>query len=451
MKFNEKINEKIFKAYDIRGTFPDQLNSESAYLIGRAFVSFLKCKQVVVGRDMRLSSDELFNSLSKGITDQGAKVIDIGLSSTPMMYFAVKHLNADSGINITASHNPKEFNGFKLVREKAIPISGDTGIQEIKKIVLENNFSSQKLKGSIIQKNVIKDYIKEMLSFTSLPKKKFKIVSDSANGMAGHTIKSFLEKLNVDFTLLNEELDGSFPNHEADPLKEENLKDLQKKVLELKADFGIAFDGDADRIVFVDEKGKTVSSDLITALISQILLEENSGSTIIYDLRSSKIVKEKIIENGGTPHMFRVGHSFIKNEMRKENAIFAGELSGHLYFGFDYFFELPHLALILLMKFLEKKNISLSEAINPLRKYFHSGEINFNVSNKEKTLKLIEEKYSKGKAIHLDGLSVEFNDWWFNLRPSNTEQLLRLNLEADSKQLMEEKKKEISRVLEKLK
>ncbi len=437
--------QEIFKAYDIRGVYPEEFNEETAYKIGRAFVTFLKCRTVVVGQDMRTSSPNLFQALTKGITDQGADVIDIGLCSTPSFYFAAKE--AKAAIMVTASHNPGKYNGLKLCRENAIPISGDTGIQDIKKLVEKNKFEESK-KRKITKKEVLDDYIKSNLRFLNKNIKKLKIVIDAGNGMGGYTFSRIINHIPCEFVTLYMEPDGSFPNHEANPMKDENLTDLQKTVKKSKADFGIALDGDADRCRFVDEKGDAVSSDLTTALIAKALLEKEPGSLVLYDLRSSKAVKEYIEENKGKAGMCRVGHAFIKKQMRDKKAIFAGELSGHYYYKACNFVENTELTMILMINLLSKENKKLSELIKPLKRYFSTGEINFEVKDKDKKIKEAEKHFKNADNIfHLDGLSVEYKDWWFNLRKSNTEPLLRLNLEANTKALMEEKLKKVKRLI----
>jgi len=433
----------IFKAYDIRGIYPSELDEETAYKIGRAFVSFLDCKTVVIGRDMRLSSPSLFEALAKGITEQGADVIDIGLSITPMLYFAVKEFKYDAGIIITASHNPKEYNGLKLVTKAAFPVYGDD-IQKIKKLL--NKFKESKKKCRIIKKDVLHDYINS--NFKSVDVKKLKsmrIVVDAGNGMGGLVFPKFFDKIDVGVVPMFWELDGEFPNHVPDPLKPENLEDIRKKIKDEKADLGIAVDGDCDRIIFIDEKADIIPADLITALVSEELLKKNPGSAILYDLRSSMIVEELIEKNKGKAVMCRVGHSFIKKQMRDEKAIFAGELSGHYYFKDIGYFEGPLLVVLYVLKILTEKNKKISELIVPLKKYHATGEINFEVKNKQKKMNELVEKYKKNakEVSYLDGIKLEFADWWFNVRPSNTEPLLRLNLEAKTKELMEKKKKEL--------
>jgi phosphomannomutase len=431
----------IFKAYDVRGIYPSELNEELAYNIGRAFVTFLKTSEVVVGRDGRLSSLSLFNALAKGITGQGANVIDIGLCSTPMFYFAAT--KSKSAIMVTASHNPKEYNGFKFCRETAIPISGDTGIAEIEALVKINKFKEEKNKGKIVKKDIIEDYVNYNIKFVKT-NKKLKVVVDAANGMGSYTLPKIFKKLSFEFIPLYCEMDFNFPNHEANPLKYETLKDLQNKVIEEKADLGVALDGDGDRCMFVDEKGEIMPADIVTALIAKQLLKTRPGSTILYDLRSSKIVGETISENNGKAIMCRVGHAFIKKQMRDENALFAGELSGHFYYKDSFYTESTFITTAILLNLIAEENKPVSEIVRPLRKYIHSGEINSDVADKESKLAQIEKKFKDAvKIMHLDGISVYYKDWWFNVRPSNTEPLLRLNLEADTKKLMEQKKQEL--------
>jgi len=426
----------VFKAYDIRGLFPEEINEELAYKFGRAFVTFLNCKEVVVGYDMRSSSEVLCSALIKGIIDQGAKVYNIGLASTPMLYFAAK--DKEAAIMITASHNPGEFNGFKLCRNNAMPISGETGIKEIEKLI-ENPFVEVE-KGEEIKLNIIDKFIEHNMNFFN--ENNLKIVFDFGNAIGAYSHKLIWDKLNFTKIYMYDELDGNFPNHIPDPLNLDNVKDLQKKVVEENADFGVAIDGDADRCVFIDEKGQYISSDLITALIAKEILSNNPGEKILYDLRSSKSVKEVIRENKGFPVKSRVGHSFIKSQMREENSIFAGELSGHFYYRDSFFTESSIITVMKIMNLV--KDNSLSRLIQPIKRYFSSGEINSDVEDKETKMKEIESKFSSAKNIlWLDGLTVEFEDWWFNLRPSNTENKLRLNLEANSQILMEQKRDEV--------
>ncbi|PIU63729.1 phosphomannomutase/phosphoglucomutase, partial [archaeon CG07_land_8_20_14_0_80_38_8] len=321
----------IFKAYDIRGKYPDEVDERIADKIGKAFAALFKPRVIVVGSDMRLSSDSLSESLINGLKNQGVKVVNVGLVSTPMFYYAVNKLSADAGVMVTASHNPKEYNGFKLVKKGAEPVNYDNGIMQVEKLVQENNFKGAKKAGTVTDADLLDDYVKYVESFADNVKG-LKIVVDCGNGMAGKTIKKLLSNLGVDSVFLFDELDGSFPNHDANPFDERNTKFLQKKVLELKSDAGFAFDGDADRLLLVDEKGERVGGDTTTAVIARKILANHKGEKILFDLRSSKCVPEIIKNDNGVPVISRVGHSFIKQRMRDENIIFAGELSGHYYF-----------------------------------------------------------------------------------------------------------------------
>jgi phosphomannomutase len=430
----------IFKAYDIRGIYGDTVNEEMALKIGRAFVTFLKCKKVVVGRDMRPHSGPLFEALTKGITMQGADVIDLGLCTSPMSYYANGTLGADAGIMITASHNPGEWNGFKLSREKAIPISGDTGIGDIEKIVNDESFDKEaETHGTVSKHGVIDEYCEHVRKQADL-KRPIVIVADMANSMGILEAEAFEGIMEVD-PLFNH-LDGTFPNHEANPLNHATLTTLQERVKNGSCDFGIAFDGDADRCGFVDENGVIIPMDLITALISEDLLSRDKG-VMLYDLRSSWAVKEVISENGGTPMMSRVGHAFIKEQMRDNNAIFAGELSGHYYFRDNFFTESSSMAAICVANIVSKSDKPLSELIKPIKRYYASGEINSKVEDTDVVLDNLRKKYNDGNMLELDGVSVEYDDWWFNVRASNTEPYIRLNLEAKTPEMMEEKRDEV--------
>ncbi|MFH1582266.1 MAG: phosphomannomutase/phosphoglucomutase [bacterium] len=445
-----QTNPVIFKAYDIRGVFPQDFNEESAYLIGRAFVDFLKKNnpKIVVGKDNRSSSPRIFKSLVKGIVEGGGTVFDVEMVTTPLFYFSVVSLKADGGINITASHNPPQYNGFKITREKAIPVSEDTGLQEIKKIALSGEFK-KKGKGKIVKKNTIEAYVKFNCKPFKLKKQKsLKIIIDTANAVSGILIPRFFEKTKHKITHLYAKLDGSFPNHNPDPLIKENLKMIRRKVKEKKANLGIAFDGDGDRMFFIDEKGEVVSGDLITALMTDLILKKNPGQKVIYDIRSSNVIKEIAKENKGKALGGRIGHSLIKESMRKNNVIFAGELSGHYYFKDHYFCEAPFAVLFNVLDELSKRNIALSELIKPYKRYYHSGEINFEVKNKKRVLKALEEKFkNKGKILKIDGLRMDFNDWWFLVRPSNTEPVIRLVLEAKNKKTLDQKTHLLSNIL----
>lgn len=435
----------IFKAYDIRGIYGEKLTDALAEKIGRAFATFVKPKKVVVGYDMRPHSKPLFEALARGLTTQGADVICIGMCSTPMSNFANGTLKADASIMITASHNTQEWNGFKMAIADAVPISGDTGIADIERIVESGSFDAPAEKpGSVTEHSVIEEYRAKVREFADL-EKPIRIVADMANAM-GIMESSALEGI-IEFDPLFNTYDGSFPNHEANPLKAETMEALQKKVRAGSYDFGISFDGDADRAGFVDENGTVVPMDIIGALMAGELLAHEKAP-VLYDLRSSWAVKEYIEENGGTPVMSRVGHAFIKKQMRDHNAIFAGELSGHYYFRDNFFTESTGMAVIAVANIVSKSGKTLSELVKPIQRYFASGEINSEVEDTGKTLELIKDRYGKdGKIIELDGVTVEFEDWWFNVRPSNTEPLIRLNLEARTREMMETKRDEVLSVI----
>lgn len=433
----------IFKAYDIRGIYGDTLTDDIAYQIGRAFVSFLGCKRVVVGRDMRSHSDAVYAALSRGITDQGADVVDVGLSSTPMCYFANGKLGADASIMITASHNPGEWNGFKLCRAEAVPISGASGIQDIEALAIANKFETPNATGSISTHDIGAEYTAHIAQHARINGKP-KIAIDYANAMGiveHRALAGLFDEVN-----LFEVLDGEFPNHEANPLNLETLSDLQKAVVEHKCDFGIAYDGDADRVGFVDEQGQIVPMDFITALIAKTMLENKTGN-VLYDLRSSNAVAETISEGGGTPIKSRVGHAFIKQQMREYNAIFAGELSGHYYFEENYCAESAALAVIFIANLVSTSKKKLSDLIAPIHRYSASGEINSKVADTAAVFERIRAQYKNANFEELDGLSVTLDDWWFNVRSSNTEPLVRLNLEAADEPTMQTKTEEVLAII----
>jgi len=438
------IMSGIFKAYDIRGIVGKDLTEDIAFKIGRAFATCLGCRKVVVGRDMRAHSDMLFNALVRGLTMQGADVIALGLCSTPMSYFANGRLGADAGIMITASHNPAEWNGFKLCRAQAVPISGLTGIADIEKIVRSEKFNPPaQTAGKTSEYNALPDYTVHVQKHAHL-QKRIKIAADFANAMGSVEAQTLAGIMDID--PLYADLDGSLPNHEANPLKTETLDALRQKVRSGKYDFGAAFDGDADRVGFVDEKGDIVPMDIITALIARSVLKDEKG-TILYDLRSSWTVKEVIEENGGTPQMCRVGHAFIKQQMRAAKATFAGELSGHYYFRDNYYTESSAMAVLFVAGLLSQTEKPLSALVAPLKRYFKSPEINSEVKDAAVVFDRLRKTYAGGKMFDLDGLSVEFNDWWFNVRASNTEPLVRLNLEAKSQELLNQKQEDLLKLI----
>jgi phosphomannomutase len=436
----------IFKAYDIRGIYGETLTDELAEKIGRAYATFLKPGKVVVGMDMRPHSKPLFEALARGLTRQGCDVIGLGLCSTPMSYFANGSLGADGSIMITASHNPGEWNGFKPCRAQAVPISGATGILDIEKIVETGAFDPPAAKpGTVSTYDVVPAYVAFVQSKVK-PPARLKVAIDFANSMG--ILEALCLKGLLEVDPLFDTLDGTFPNHEANPLKTETLEALQAKIRGGSYAFGVAFDGDADRAGFVDEKGDVVPMDIITALVAQSVLQKQKG-VIFYDLRSSWAVKEVIEESGGTARMSRVGHAFIKQQMRDAGALFAGELSGHYYFKDNYFTESSAMAVLSVADIVARAGKPLSELIRPIQRYFASGEINSEVHDPQKVLKAIRAGYADGTLIELDGVSVEYADWWFNVRCSNTEPLVRLNLEARTKARMEQKRDELLRLIRK--
>ena len=430
----------IFKAYDIRGIMGKDLTEEITVRIARAFACFLKCRKVVVGRDMRPHSKPLFEALARGLTMQGADVISLGLCSSPMCYYANGLLGADASVMITASHNPAEWNGFKLCRAQAVPLSGQTGIGDIEKMAMQSQFKPAAQKpGSISQYDILPEYTAHVRKFAKLSRP-IQIAADFANAMGSLEAKTLDGLIKID--PLFADLDGSFPNHEANPLKIETLAALQQKVRSGRYDFGVAFDGDADRVGFVDENGDVIPMDMITALIAQSVLKKEKGN-ILYDLRSSWSVKEVIHESGGSPRMCRVGHAFIKQQMREVKAIFAGELSGHYYFRDNYYTESAAMAVLSVANLLSQGNRPLSRLVAPMIRYSKSQEINSEVSDVAAVFNRLRKAYHDGKTFDLDGLSVEYPDWWFNVRSSNTEPLVRLNLEAKSREMLDKRLQEV--------
>lgn len=440
-----KINSEIFKAYDIRGVYPGEINEDTVYNIGRAIVFYLKSQKIVIGRDIRSSSDSLRESLIAGLTDGGADVIDIGVATTPMIYYASGRMDVDAGVIITASHNPAEYNGMKLCLQGAVPIGEGSGMEEIKELAIKGEFEESTKKGKVKEQPEFKKEYKEYVtSFFRKGLGQKKIVIDFANAM-GIEEKDILEIFSDDLKLeyLYDDFDGNFPNHEANPLKIETLQNLQKKVLETGADLGLAYDGDADRVGFVDEKGEVVPMDYVTALISKEILKKHPGGLVLIDLRSSNAVKEVIQEAGGKVKHCRVGHSLIKSQMRSDGAIFAGELSGHYFFEENFKAEMTVLAVIMILNLLNETGKTMSELTEELKRYHHSGEINSEVKSAEEVFRKLKEEYSDGELNELDGVRIDFSDWWFNVRASNTEPKIRLNLEAKTEALMKQKTEEV--------
>jgi phosphomannomutase len=447
------IDANIFKAYDVRGLYPSEVNEEVARLIGRAFVSYLAATRIAVGRDMRLSSPSVAAAFIEGAREQGADVVDYGMIATDMMYFAVARDGHDGGVQITASHNPKQYNGIKMVRREAFPLSGDAGIGEIRDMVTKNAFPAAAAKrGSITQQDVLDDYVDHVLSFIDEKAiKPFNVVLDAGSGMAGLVGPKLFARIPTrKLTTLCFEVDGRFPNHESNPLIEENRRDIVERVIAEKADIGIAWDGDADRCFFIDGTGEFIAGDFVTALLAESFLMKHPGETIIYDVRASYAVKDITSKYGGTALMNKVGHSFIKRRMRDERAIFGGEVTGHYYFRDNFFADNGFIPALLILELMSVKGQTLNQLLAPLReKYFISGEINTKVSD----ISIVPQKlrelaahdvYAKsGTTYTLDGFSAEFPDWHFNVRGSNTEPMLRLNLEATTQKLMEEKRDEV--------
>jgi phosphomannomutase len=449
-------NPKIFKAYDIRGLSGSEIFPELAELVGRAVVAYAKASVVVVGRDMRHDSPELAEAVIKGATAAGADVVDIGLTSTPMFYYAVGaqfggEKGAGAGIMVTASHNPKEYNGFKMVMSDLEPIGEGSGMEQVRDLVMAGNFADAP-EGNVMETDVREEYVAKHLEI--VPRRDVgqpRVIFDAGNGMAGYVAPEIIQAYGLEKKCRKMffELDGSFPNHEPNPLKVENLAAVAAMVKKENADLGVAYDGDADRVGFVDETGAPVRGDLATALLAGEVLRQHPGSTVLYDVRSSRAVPEAIAAAGGKPVMCRVGHAFIKKQMHEDGAWFDGELSTHYYFRDFFIAESSDLAMLYVLAAMRRTGKKLSGLVAPFKKYFHSEEINFSVSDKNALLKRLEEEYAPRAAetIRIDGLRFEFPSWWFNVRASNTEPLVRLNLEAQTKEEMDARVGEVSEII----
>lgn len=439
-----KIDPEIFKSYDIRGLVPDQLNTDVARLIGRAFRTELTGHRVAVGRDMRTHSDELAAALCKGLQDSGCAVIDFGRISTDALYFAVGHLGLDGGIMVTASHNPPEYNGFKMCRKNAEPLSGRDGINRIQEMISLGDLEEPIGGGSLEKQDILPAFTEHVLSFIDSSKiRDFKVVVDAGNGMAGVTVPPLFKRLPCKLIPMYFELDGTFPNHPANPIEPENIKDLQERVQKESADFGVAFDGDADRMFFVDENGTPIGGDIVTLLVAKSLLKKTPGATVLYNIICSRAVSEGIVSAGGRAVRTPVGHALIKPLMKKENAIFGGEHSGHFYFQNNWYADSGLIAMLVAMEVMSESSKPLSALIKSLDPYVRSGEINSKVTSIPKTLERIVAAFPDRMVDRMDGIAIQAEDWWFNVRPSNTEPLLRLNVEAKSAQLLEEKTAEL--------
>jgi phosphomannomutase len=437
--------KSIFKAYDVRGVYPGELNEDVARRVGAAFARFVESDRVVVGRDMRTSSPALANAFAEGVTAEGGSVVDVGAVSTDALYFASGKLDLP-GVMFTASHNPARYNGMKMCKAKAVPIGSDSGMDEIR--ATAETLDPPKGTPRVEEADILSDYAEHCRSFVDARTlSPLKVAIDAGNGMAGKTVPIVFEELPFEVSPLYFDLDGSFPNHPANPIEEANLADLQKLVLEQGCDVGIAFDGDADRMFLVDERAELVSGSLTTAMVAQALLKKYPGEKVIYNLICSWTVPEVIEENGGTPIRTRVGHSFIKRVMAETGAIFGGEHSGHYYFRDNFRADSGMIAAMLVLEAMSGSDAPLSETLEPFRRYSASGEINTEVTDQDGTIKRLAGNYSDGNQDWTDGLTVEYEDWWFNSRASNTEPLLRLNLEARTKELMEAKRDEVLRVI----
>jgi phosphomannomutase len=444
------LNPKVFKAYDVRGIYPEELDDEGAYAIGRAYVQQFEPRRIAVGRDMRLSSPQIAAAVMRGAADEGAEVLDLGLVGTEMVYFAVGELELDGGVMVTASHNPKEYTGMKIVRRGALPVGGESGLLDVRDRAVAVADVKGGGSGRVTAYYIWPEYVDRVLSFIDVSAvRPLKLVIDAANGMAGAMLPPVLDRLAVDAVRCYFDPDGSFPNHEPNPLLPENREFIVAKMLDAGADLGVAFDGDADRCFFVDDRGEFVPGDFATALLAQSVLAKEPGAKIIYDVRASWAVPETITAAGGVPLINRVGHAYIKHRMRKEHAAFGGEVSGHYYFREFSQADSGVVPFLMMLELISKDGRKLSEILAPFRsEYFITGELNTPVSDVALKLQELKERYApEGEVSHLDGISVTADGWHFNVRPSNTEPLLRLNLEARSQELMERKRDEVLGVI----
>jgi len=452
------MDPAIFKAYDIRGVYPDQIDEEGAWKIGYSSARFLRSMltgyerglanshSLCIGRDMRTHSEPLAAALIEGMNASGTNVIDIGMIDTPQMYFAINHLGTCGGVQVTASHNPAKYNGFKISGRQARPVGVDTGLKDIEHIAMALLHTKGKVDGTIKKCDLTAEYKNYVLNFLGPKIRELKIAVDASNGMAGKIVPAIFGDLPIKIIEINFKHTGKF-KHEPNPLVEKNLAQVKAAVKKQKCDFGICFDGDADRLIVVDEKGKTISCDLMTALMAPYFLKMNPSSTIVYDLRSSWVVVEEILKHGGTPRRERVGHAYMKKALRDSHAVFGGELSGHFYYRDNYWADSGMITLVHLLNIVSSTNVPVSELIKPLRRYHSSGEVNFEVDDKKGKMDELARKFSSGEFDYLDGVTIRYKDWWFNCRASNTEPLLRLNIEANNKEVLKKMFAEITALL----
>ncbi len=451
----DRVNPSIFKAYDVRAVYPSEIDEPVARDIGRAFVAYLHAGRIAVGRDMRVSSPSLAAAFIDGARAQGADVVDFGLCGTDMLYFGVAREGFDGGAAVTASHNPKQYNGVKLVRREAFPLSGEAGISEIREMLTRGTIPPPAPRaGSLVTADILPDYVRHVLSFIDPSViEPYNVVLDAGSGIGGLVAPPLFDRLPCRTSRLCFEIDGTFPTHEANPLIEENRRDIVERVVAERADIGIAWDGDGDRCFFIDGRGGFVPGDFITALLAEAFLMKHPGATIIYDLRASYAVRDIVAKYGGKALMNRVGHAFIKQRMREENAIFGGEVTGHYYFRDNFYADNGFIPALLILELMSRKGQTLEDLLAPLRaRYFISGEINTKVSSMQAVdarLDALAATYSDGNVYKMDGVSAEYDTWHFNVRPSNTEPLLRLNLEARTPELMEEKRDEVLALIRK--
>ena len=445
------LDPSVFKAYDVRGVYPSELDEDGAYRVARAYAEHFEPRAAAVGHDMRLSSPSVFAAVVNGLADAGTEAVELGLVGTEMLYHAVSELGLDGGICVTASHNPKQYTGMKIVRRGALPVGGDSGLAEIRARA-EAGFGEVEHRGAVRRENVWPSFVSKVLSFVDVDAiRPLRVVVDAANGMAGAMLPPVLEHLpQLDVVRCYFEPDGSFPNHEPNPLLPENREFIVAKVVQEGADLGVAYDGDADRCFFVDDTGEFVPGDFATALLAEAVLAKTPGEKVIYDVRASRAVPETIERAGGTPLVNRVGHAFIKQRMRADDAVFAGEVSAHYYFRDFSQADTGVVPFLVMLELVSQSGTTLSELLRPYReRFFLTGEINTPVADVPLKLQELKERYAAegGRVSHLDGVSIDFDDWHFNVRPSNTEPLLRLNLEALSEALMTEKRDEVLGVI----